>query len=353
MLSKDIRQKRLERKWDQAELAKRLGVDVQTVSRWERGVRKPVAYHRYKLQSVLGLPYTEQERRAERRQRMQDKGEQPNTYFVQDKSNQDEIERIISQGKMFTREMGGTLPEQSLPLASRSALDVACGTGGWLIELAKSYPALTSLVGIDISDRMLDVARAQAKEARVADRVMFQTMDALGRLAFDDSTFDLVNLRFGVSFVRKWDWPKLFAEMARVLRSGGALRITDSHHIESNSDALNQLWQVGAGAALAAGNALGPEPDALTSYLAELMRASSFQDVSRTRYRIKYRPGTAAGGAFIEDMERLFQVALPFYRKWTQVPDNYQDVYQRMLDDMHHKDFEATWPIETVRATKP
>lgn len=44
-----LRRKRL---WTQAELAKRLGVDVMTVSRWERGVSKP---RRAALRKILAL----------------------------------------------------------------------------------------------------------------------------------------------------------------------------------------------------------------------------------------------------------------------------------------------------------
>ncbi len=40
--------------WSQAELARRLGTDAGTVSRWERGVTQPRAAHRSRLSALLG-----------------------------------------------------------------------------------------------------------------------------------------------------------------------------------------------------------------------------------------------------------------------------------------------------------
>src|SRR5689334_17958666 len=105
--------------------------------------------------------------------------EQPSTYFVQDRSNQDEMSRLRIQGEMVTAGMGGALPEQSNPAPFQSILDVGCGTGDWLIAAAKTYPGMSRLVGVDISAKMLEYARAQAETQQVAKRVVFQTMDAL------------------------------------------------------------------------------------------------------------------------------------------------------------------------------
>jgi SAM-dependent methyltransferase len=60
------------------------------------------------------------------------------TYFVQDKSNQEEMKRLEIQDTMLTTGMGGVLPELADPSQLRRVLDVGCGTGGWL--LARLYP---------------------------------------------------------------------------------------------------------------------------------------------------------------------------------------------------------------------
>ena len=133
--------------------------------------------------------------------------EYPSTYFVQNRKNQKELARLAIQDHALTAGMGGVLPEQADPSIFHRVLDVGCGTGGWLIEVAQTYPTM-SLVGIDISQRMIKYARVQAEAHQVKDRIKFHVMDALHPLEFSPACFDLVNLRLAVSFMRTWDWPK-------------------------------------------------------------------------------------------------------------------------------------------------
>ena len=39
---------------------------------------------------------------------------------------------------------------------------------------------------------------------------------------------------------------------------------------------------------------------------------------------------------------------LPFFRKWTRVPENYDELYQQMLDEMKQPDFEGRWTFLTA-----
>ena len=71
--------------------------------------------------------------------------EQPSTYIVQGCSNEEELTRLQIQDHLVTIGMGGVLPEQPDPARFQRVLDVGCGTGGWLIEAAKTYPTMKLL----------------------------------------------------------------------------------------------------------------------------------------------------------------------------------------------------------------
>src|SRR6202023_551771 len=101
-----------------------------------------------------------------------------------DRSNKEELSRLQIQDQMITAGMGGVLPEQPDPTIFQRVLDVGCGTGGWLIEMAKTYPSMSLLVGVDVSSKMLEYARTQAAAQQVDDRVHFASMDALLILEF-------------------------------------------------------------------------------------------------------------------------------------------------------------------------
>ena len=68
---------------------------------------------------------------------------------MQDRSNQEEMERLELQDQLVTTAMGGVLPELADPTSLRSVLDVGCGTGGWLMETARTYPTIEKFVGAE------------------------------------------------------------------------------------------------------------------------------------------------------------------------------------------------------------
>src|SRR5690349_17919769 len=118
------------------------------------------------------------------------------TYFVYNHHDEkEELRRLTIQDQMITEAMSGVLSEQPDPSAFHSVLDIACGPAGWVIEAAKQYPTM-SLVGIDISHKMVEYASKQAKNNKVSDQIEFRVMDALHQLELPSDFFDLVNLRF-------------------------------------------------------------------------------------------------------------------------------------------------------------
>src|SRR5258707_3159097 len=105
--------------------------------------------------------------------------EHPSTYFIQDRSNRDELRRLALQDQLITTSMGGVLPEQAEPERFRQVLDVGCGTGGWLIEVAKAYPNTSFLIGAGGSKYLVGYAREQAEAQQLNAPEEFHVMDAM------------------------------------------------------------------------------------------------------------------------------------------------------------------------------
>lgn len=103
------------------------------------------------------------------------------------------------------------------------ALDLGSGTGQLAIEIAEMAPKL-AVIGLDMSDAMLDLASANARQADVGDRVTF-IKGVADRVPYPDASFDLV-----VSTLSMHHWPDpvaVFNEIQRVLRPGGRFMIFD------------------------------------------------------------------------------------------------------------------------------
>ena len=103
-----------------------------------------------------------------------------------------------------------------------TVLDIACGTGDFSIEALRH--GVERVVGADISENMLAVAREEAREKGLADRLGFGYGDS-ENLDFEDGTFDAVTVAFGVRNFEHLE--RGLAEMCRVLRPGGKVVVLE------------------------------------------------------------------------------------------------------------------------------
>lgn len=100
--------------------------------------------------------------------------------------------------------------------APKSILDVATGTGDFAFEAMRLNP--TELVGIDISDGMLNVGREKIKKRKLTEKMEFINADSED-LPFDDNHFDAVTVSFGVRNFQ--NLLKGLKEINRVLKPDG------------------------------------------------------------------------------------------------------------------------------------
>ncbi|QBD75005.1 class I SAM-dependent methyltransferase [Ktedonosporobacter rubrisoli] len=267
--------------------------------------------------------------------------EQPSTYVVQDRSNQQELERLQIQDQLVTTAMGGVLPEQADPEKFRRILDIGCGPGGWLIETARTYPGISTLVGVDASQSIITAARTKAQAQGLAARVEFHVQDALRMLEFPTSYFDLVNLRFGQSWIRTWDWPRMLSEMQRVCRPGGIVRIVEGElAAENNSPALTRFCQHMVEAFFQAGHLFSQESASVANHLPDLLSRYGCLHVQSHKYSPEFRAGTSAAEAYREDIRFLVYTLRPFLQKRGCLPADYETLSQQVLADLKEPTFQ-------------
>jgi SAM-dependent methyltransferase len=101
-------------------------------------------------------------------------------------------------------------------------LDVACGVGWAAIGIAKAYPKVT-VVGVDPDPSSITLARRNAEEHGVADRVRFEVKD--GADVGDDGPYDLAIV---IESIHDMARPvQVLEAIRRSLAPGGTLIVTD------------------------------------------------------------------------------------------------------------------------------
>jgi ubiquinone/menaquinone biosynthesis C-methylase UbiE len=101
-------------------------------------------------------------------------------------------------------------------------LDVCCGSGASAIPAAQAVGPAGSVVGIDLAENLLALARTKAAQDGLTN-IQFESGD-LTALRFADGSFDAVVCVFGIFFVP--DMEAALRELKRVLRPSRRLAIT-------------------------------------------------------------------------------------------------------------------------------
>ncbi|XOD68187.1 MAG: bifunctional demethylmenaquinone methyltransferase/2-methoxy-6-polyprenyl-1,4-benzoquinol methylase UbiE [Flavobacteriales bacterium Tduv] len=105
-------------------------------------------------------------------------------------------------------------------------LDVAAGTGDMSIMVAKYFPA-SRVIGLDISEGMLDVARKKVLFKRLEQRISLMQGDT-EKIPFDMDRFDAVTVAFGVRNFERLE--VALREIHRVLKPEGVALILEFSH---------------------------------------------------------------------------------------------------------------------------
>ncbi len=113
---------------------------------------------------------------------------------------------------------------------AHEVLNVRCGIGLGCAYIAKKHGC--HVVGVDISEKMIEWSRKRARQERVESRVEFQVADILD-LPFETGRFDLVIVESVVAFVE--DKERAIRECVRVTKPGDYVGLNESYWTEEPS----------------------------------------------------------------------------------------------------------------------
>jgi len=136
---------------------------------------------------------------------------------------QDELDRQLEP-------LGEVTMAALAPNAGDRLLDIGCGTGQTTLALAARVGPQGAVLGVDISQPMLEIARRRVASMRLP-QAQFLAADAQTH-PFEPDALDGVFSRFGVMFFA--DPPAAFANIRKGLKSGGRLAFVCWRPAEEN-----------------------------------------------------------------------------------------------------------------------
>ncbi|CAG8620680.1 19287_t:CDS:2 [Gigaspora rosea] len=113
-------------------------------------------------------------------------------------------------------------------------LDVGCGPGGWLLDMATQYPNST-FVGVDISSMI-------PKDQQPSNMGFLQCNIHNG-LPFPDDTFDFVFMSHMFTSITENQWQDVVGDLVRVTKPGGWIELMEGDYINSTSGPVTREIQ--------------------------------------------------------------------------------------------------------------
>jgi SAM-dependent methyltransferase len=119
-----------------------------------------------------------------------------------------------------------TLTDRLIAMAGirtgQRVLDLACGVGDPALAIAARIGPSGSVLGLDLSQAMLDGARALAEQRGIGNAA-FRRIDSELELDVPDRSFDAATCRFGLMFMP--DPARALAAVRRALKPGGRVAV--------------------------------------------------------------------------------------------------------------------------------
>jgi SAM-dependent methyltransferase len=278
--------------------------------------------------------------------------------YILDPENIAEMARLELQAQLLTDGMGGLLPELGniLPADCLRILDLACGPGEWVRELASAFPK-AKVTGLDISHIMSAYAQAVAQEKRL-ENARFAQGSLLEPLKFLDGSFDLLNARLLLGVIHRDRWPYFLQECQRVLRSGGRLRLTEGSDPtwQTNKAACEKmnLWvqevcfKAGYGFATSTVSGMRMK-DALSDLLAE----AGWYEINVNDYQLDCSFGSPLAADQRRNSQIVWKQAEPLLlRSQITTKKEFTETYEAMYKEMAEVDFKGIWYLNTISARK-
>lgn len=265
-----------------------------------------------------------------------------------------ELVRRFNKALLVAGSIGGLLPglEHEQIAHVDAVLEVGSGPGGWLLEMARTYPHM-HLTGMETNTYMMDYARTLIREQKITNVTCKECCSFADPFDFPSESFDLISIQCMSYSLTPEMWPPFLRECWRVLRPGGKLRFTEFEVGMTNSPAYEELISLFLRAQARARRTFGPTDRhlGLLCELEPLVQEAGFQKTRLLAHAINFSYG--AHTEWTIDfllLSRLMQPRIVEMGVATQ--EQVESLHQQQQQDMRLPTFHGLLPLITVWGEK-
>ncbi|KAH8551583.1 S-adenosyl-L-methionine-dependent methyltransferase [Umbelopsis sp. PMI_123] len=211
-------------------------------------------------------------------------------------------------------------------------LDVGCGGGTWVLEMANTY-SNSNFTGIDVSATWPTEIRPRNTD--------FVVGNVIHELPFEDNAFDFVYMRFLGMGVPNYQYPIVLASLFRVLKPGGWIELVEidgaqQYKGEKTCQFYNALLQYLASRGF---------KDGMVTNLDQKVLDAGFVNIDGTRIRIPLGSwGGKLGVVFQEDVNNAYVSLRPIIQPILKFSDEeFEAMLIRVQEENNEEKQEANW----------
>lgn len=273
-----------------------------------------------------------------------------NTYMF-DINDGRELARLGLQDSLFN-EIIPRFPVQFMPHGPDQILDVACGPGGWALQVMQDHPGI-SVTGVDISPHMIQYARAQAEVRQL--NAQFRMMD-IARIPwnFPDEHFDFVNARFVMGAVPTSAWNSFLQECWRVLKPGGVFRSVEAAHMSApNCPAVQRITTLALTVMHKIGITYSPYDMSVSPVVSRILKHVGFDDLAVVPYLVDLSCDTSLHYSMGENLKMATKLLIPLIMRLEGVPfEELEKLLQEWDQEWEAPSFYCHWHLCGVSGIK-
>lgn len=260
-----------------------------------------------------------------------------------DQSCSAEMARQIHRHKLLTHYLGLLFPEDIDPSEFQSVLDLGCGPGAWVQDVAFSYSDL-HVIGVESCPTTVSYAHCLTHVQR-RNNASYEVMNLHQPLDFADDTFEFAQARFLLNVLPTEHWPTLLTDCRRILRPGGIMRLMEMEWPTTTSEAVQRMGEMVQQALRRAGCSAESYPSMQARQVAMLHEAG-FGQIQRRTYDIPLTAGWMGLHPLMSLLRTTLYLMEPTLLRWniTTSPE-WQGLLERMENDACSEAFSGTMRI--------